>query len=92
MATDTTVELIFVDEPPPAQPRGNRSPVVGWLQSLKDHPGRWAKYPTPFMSNFNTAKINSGGGTASWPVSSKPSPAGSPTSATSSTPATSATR
>lgn len=62
MAPDSTVDLIFVDEPPPAQPRGNRSPVNGWLQSLREHPGKWAKYPTPFMSNFDTRKINSGGG------------------------------
>lgn len=62
MAPDSTVDLIFVDEPPPPNPRGNQSPVNRWLQSLRAHPGKWAKYPEPFMSNFNTAKINSGGG------------------------------
>lgn len=39
MATEPTTDLIFED--PPA----NRSPIAAWLHTLRQHPGKWAKYP-----------------------------------------------
>ncbi len=47
---DTATEIIFVDEPPPPPNRGKPSPVPAWLDSLRSHPNRWAKFPTPYSS------------------------------------------
>ncbi len=53
---DTATEIIFVDEPPPRSTRGRNSLVIPWLDSLRSHPGRWAKYPEPFLSHGGHAK------------------------------------
>lgn len=55
-STTTATELIFED-PPPARRRGLTSPVVPWLEALRQHPGKWAKYPEPFMSSGAAANI-----------------------------------
>lgn len=49
-----STELIFED--PPAYPgAGPGSPLTGWLASLREHPGKWAKYPTPVHAGAGTA-------------------------------------
>lgn len=49
-----STELIF-EEPPAYSGRGPGSPLTAWLASLRDHPGRWAKYPLPVHSGTTTA-------------------------------------
>lgn len=40
----TDTELIF-EEPEDKVTGGAGSPVADWLARLRDHPGKWAKYP-----------------------------------------------
>ena len=61
--TSTTTDLIFED--PPATTRGRpagESPTGQWLASLREHPGQWAKFPTPILSNGVAQNIKKGKG------------------------------
>lgn len=59
--TDPATDLMF-EEPPPPNRRGRTSPVTGWLAALREHPGKWAKYPTAYMTTGAGHRITAGEG------------------------------
>ena len=61
-----TTDLIF-EEPPPTAAGGvtrGQSPLGLWLAALREHPGRWSKFPDPVgPSNGTTIRRGAGFGT-----------------------------
>ena len=54
MATEPTTDLIFEDPPKGGRGPHPGNPVRLWLDALRDHPGKWTKYPDD-MPNRNLA-------------------------------------
>lgn len=63
MTSSKTPDLVFEEPPPPAPGRkAGTSPIGLWLTTLREHPGKWAKFPEQVLSSYVAGVIWSGKG------------------------------
>lgn len=56
--SETTTELVFEDPPPSGGGRqAGKSELGRWLAALREHPGRWAKYPKMRVTQHAAAAV-----------------------------------